>query len=32
MVHLARAMKDTQMEDEHCNHCSSLEHLICDCP
>ena len=27
MVHLARAMKDTQMEEKCCYHCSSLEHL-----
>ena len=32
MVHLVRAMKDTQMEERHCYHCSSLEHFICDCP
>ena len=32
MVHLARAVKDTQMEEKHCYHCSSLEHFICKCP
>ena len=32
MVHLARAVKDTQMEEKHCYHRSSLEHFICDCP
>ena len=32
MVHLARAMKDTQMEEKCCYHCSSLEHSIHDCP
>ena len=32
MVHLARAVKDTQMEGKHCYHCSSLEHFIHDCP
>ena len=32
MVHLMRAMKDTPMEEKHCYHCSSLEHLISDCP
>ena len=32
MVHLARAVKDTQVEEKHCYHCSSLEHFICDCP
>ena len=32
MVHLVRAMKDAQMEEKHCYHCSSLEHFIHDCP
>ena len=32
MVHLAWAVEDTQMEEKHCYHCSSLEHFICDCP
>ena len=32
MVHLARAMKDTQMEEKCCYHCSSLENFICNCP
>ena len=32
MVHLARAVKDTQIEERHCYHCDSLEHCICDCP
>ena len=32
MVHLVRAVKDTQMEEKFCCHCSSLEHFICDCP
>ena len=32
IVHLARAVKDTQMEEKHCYHCSSLEHFIHDCP
>ena len=32
MVCLARAVKDTQMEEKHCYHCSSLEHFIHDCP
>ena len=32
MVHLARAMKDAQVEEKCCYHCSSLEHFICDCP
>ena len=29
MVQLARAVKDTQMDE---NHCSSPEHFICNCP
>ena len=32
MVCLARAVKDTQVEEKHCYHCSSMEHFICDCP
>ena len=32
MVHLAWAMKDAQVEDKHCYHCSSPEHFTCDCP
>ena len=32
MVHLVRAMKDTQKEEKHCYQCSSLDHFICDCP
>ena len=32
MVCLARAVKDAQVEEKHCYHCSSLEHFICDCP
>ena len=32
MVHLARAVKDTQVEEKHCYHCSSPEHFICNCP
>ena len=31
MVHLARAVKETQMEEKHCYHCSSLEHFIHNC-
>ena len=31
MVHLARAVKDAQVEEKHCYHCSSLEHFIGDC-
>ena len=32
MVCLARAMKDTQKEEKCCYHCSSLDHIIHDCP
>ena len=32
MVHLVRAVKDAQVEEKHCYHCSSLEHFIHDCP
>ena len=32
MVWLARAVKDTQMDERCCYHCSSLEHFICNCP
>ena len=32
MVHLVRAVKDTQMKEKHCYHCSSLEHFIHGCP
>ena len=32
MVHLARAVKDTQVDEKCCYHCSSLEHFICNCP
>ena len=32
MVCLVRAVKDTQMEEKHSYHCSSLEHFICNCP
>ena len=32
MVWLARAVKDAQMEEKHCYHCSSPEHFICNCP
>ena len=31
MVHLARAVRDAQADEEHCYHCSSLEHFICNC-
>ena len=31
MVHLARVVKDAQVEKKHCYHCSSLEHFIHDC-
>ena len=32
MVHLARAVKDAQVEKKCCYYCNSLEHFICDCP
>ena len=32
MVQLARAVKDAQMDDKCCYHCSSPEHFICNCP
>ena len=32
MVHLVRAVKDTQVEEKCCYHCSSLEHCIHNCP
>ena len=31
MVHLARAVKDTQVDGKCCYHCSSSEHFICNC-
>ena len=31
MVQLARAVKDAQMDEKHCYHCSSSEHFICNC-
>ena len=32
MVQLARVVKDTQMDEKHCYHCSSPEHFIHNCP
>ena len=32
MVHLARAVKDTQVDEKCCYYCSSPEHFICNCP
>ena len=32
MVRLARAVKDAQMDEKHCYHCSNPEHFICNCP
>ena len=32
MVCLARAVKDVQVEEKCCYHCSSPEHFICNCP
>ena len=31
MVWLARAVKDTQMDEKYCYHCSSPEYFICNC-
>ena len=31
MVHLARAVKDAQIEEKHCYHCSSPKHFIHNC-
>ena len=30
-VCLARVVKDTQQVEEHCNHCGSPDHFICNC-
>ena len=32
MVQLTRAVKDAQMDEKCCYHCSSPEHFICNCP
>ena len=32
IVHLARAVKETQEDKKHCYHCSSMEQFICKCP
>ena len=32
IVHLARAVKNTQQEEKCCYHCSSPEHFIHECP
>ena len=31
IVHLARAVNETQKDEKHCYHCSSTEHFICEC-
>ena len=31
MVYLTWAVKDAQVEEKHCYHCSSCKHFICDC-
>ena len=31
MVHLMRAVKDAQVEEKCCYHCSSPKHFICGC-
>ena len=32
MVQLVRAVKDAQVDEKCCYHCSSPEHFICNCP
>ena len=32
MVPLARVVKDAQVDEKHCYHCSSPEHFIRNCP
>ena len=32
MVWLARTVKDAQMDENHCYHCSGPEDFICNCP
>ena len=32
MIRLARVVKDTQVGEKHCYHCSSPEHFIRNCP
>ena len=32
MVRLTRVVKDAQMDEKSCYHCSSPEHFICNCP
>ena len=32
MMHLVRVVKDAQVEEKCCYHCSSLEHFVCNCP
>ena len=32
MLHLARAVKNTQADEKCCYHCSSPQHFICNCP
>ena len=31
MVRLARVVKDAQMDERHCYHCSSPKRFICNC-
>ena len=31
MIQLARAVKDAQMDEKHCYHCSSPKHFISNC-
>ena len=32
MVHLVQAVKDAQVEEKQCYHCSSPKHFILNCP
>ena len=32
MIRLVRVVKDAQVDEKHCYHCSSPEHFICNCP
>ena len=31
IVHLVRAVKETQKDEKWCYHCSSTDHFICEC-
>ena len=32
MIQLARVVKDAQIDEKCCYHCSSPKHFICNCP